>query len=83
MGYFAFVRRDAARRYHATLPDFPDCIVEAERLDTLEAAIRGAVQGAAAGGGWPPPTRLEALPRPPDGAEGYWLMVDVDGPGVE
>ena len=77
MGYFAFVRRDTARRYHASLPDFPGCTAEAEHLDALEAAVRDAVIPCARAAGWPPPTGLEALPRQPDDHDGFWLMVEV------
>jgi hypothetical protein len=78
MGYFAFVRRDADRRYHATLPDFPGCRVEAGRIDALQAAIGDALRDIALRSGWPVPTRLEALPPQVDGHDGYWLMVEVD-----
>ena len=40
LAYFAFVRRDEQRRYHAVLPDFPGCRALAERLDLLDDAIR-------------------------------------------
>ncbi|MGY4515429.1 type II toxin-antitoxin system HicB family antitoxin [Lysobacter sp. HA18] len=80
-GYFAFVRRDAQHRYHATLPDFPGCTAEAERLSALTQAIREAVQAQARTSGWPTPTRLEALPRQVDDHEGYWLMVEMSAAG--
>lgn len=75
--YFAFVRRDDARRYHATLPDFPDCRAEVERLADLAEAIRAAVQACDRPDSWPPPTSLERLPRQEADHEGYWLLVDV------
>lgn len=78
MGYFAFVRRDASRRYHATLPDFPGCRAEAARLADLAEAVRSAVLEHAGKLGWPPPTRLEQLPRQDSDHDGYWLMVDVE-----
>lgn len=77
-GYFAFVRRDAERRYSATLPDFPGLTVHASQLAELPAAVRESI--AEHSGTWalPPPTRQEALPRQPDDHEGYWLMVELD-----
>ena len=81
MGYFAFVTRDAARRYHATLPDFPGCAVEVRRVDALDAAIRAALQARVDGGAWPVPTRLEQLPRLGDDHDGYWLMVEAGPAG--
>lgn len=77
MGYFAFVRRDSERRYHATLPDFPGCAVEVARLDKLDAAIRTAARACVNGGDWPVPTRLEQLPRQDADHDGYWLMVEI------
>ena len=77
MGYFAFVRRDAARRYHASIPDFPGLEVEAERLDLLGTAVRDAIIRQARVDGWPAPTGLEALPRQPDDHDGFWLMVET------
>ncbi|WP_162301459.1 type II toxin-antitoxin system HicB family antitoxin [Cognatilysobacter segetis] len=77
MGYFAFVRRDADRRYHATLPDFPGCSVDATRLDALADAIRDAMRACVDGGEWPVPTRLEQLPRQDADHDGYWLMVEA------
>lgn len=75
--YFAFVRRDEARRYHATLPDFPGCAAEADGFETLSGRIRDAVFAHARSHGWPPPTRQEALPRQADDHDGFWLMVDL------
>lgn len=75
--YFAFVRRDAARRYHATLPDFPGCAVDADTLAALIREIRESIRAQARSGGWPTPTRLESLPRAAGDHEGYWLMVDA------
>ncbi|WP_133499864.1 type II toxin-antitoxin system HicB family antitoxin [Cognatilysobacter terrigena] len=75
-GYFAFVRRDADRRYHATLPDFPGCTAEADTLEALTSAVRETVREQARSTGWPAATRLEALPRAPGDHEGFWLMVD-------
>ena len=76
-GYFAFVRRDDERRYHATLPDFPGCTAQADRLAALNRAIRDAVLPQVRTSGWPAPTRLEALPRQPGDHDGFWLMVDL------
>ncbi|WP_162823788.1 type II toxin-antitoxin system HicB family antitoxin [Lysobacter sp. TY2-98] len=80
-GYFAFVRRDAERHYHATLPDFPGCSAQAERLVALNRAVREAVMQHVRTAGWPVPTRLEALPRQPDDDDGFWLMVDITPDG--
>jgi hypothetical protein len=77
MGYFAFVRRDAARHYHATLPDFPGLAADAARLDVLGDAIRDAVVAHVASGPWPTATRLEQLPRQHGDHDGYWLMVEA------
>lgn len=82
MGYFAFVRRDGSRRYHATLPDFPGCRAESERLDGLADAVRSAVRAQAPAGRWPKPTALEKLPRQESDHDGYWLMVEI-GPETD
>ena len=76
-GYFAFVRRDAERRYHATLPDFPGCAVAVAGLAALDHAVREAMHAHVGHGDWPVPTRLEQLPRQADDADGYWLMVEA------
>jgi len=76
-GYFAFVRRDAARRYRAELPDFPGCRVDCERVAELASALREAIVRQAATSGWPAPTRQEKLQSPPDAHDGYWLRVDA------
>lgn len=76
MGYFAFVRRDAARRYHATLPDFPGVEASAERIGALPDAVRAAIARHLGGRPPPPPTRLESLPRVTGDADGYWLLVE-------
>lgn len=78
MGYFAFVRRDGSRRYHATVPDFPGCRAEADRLDGLADAVRAAVRSHAHSGNWPAPTSLEKLPKQESDHDGYWLVVEVD-----
>ena len=77
-GYFAFVRRDAARRYHASVPDFDGCSVDCDRVGDVADAVRAAIRAEARRVGWPPPTSLEKLPRQPDDHDGYWLMVEVD-----
>jgi hypothetical protein len=77
MGYFAFVRRDAARHYHATLPDFPGVEVDVDGFEALDEAIRDAVVAHVAGGAWPVPTRLEQLPRQAEDHDGYWLMIET------
>lgn len=80
--YFAFVRRGPDGHYDAVLPDFPDCAVQADDLETLVARLRECLRAqlAAREHAWPRPPRLSGLPVRIDGREGYWLQVDVGTP---
>lgn len=80
MRYFAFITRDADKRYHATLPDFPGCRAHARSIATLPPAIVKAVEAACGTGlraaRMPAATAATALPVPDHAHDGYWLLVD-------
>jgi len=81
MRYFAFITRDAGKRYHATLPDFPGCRAHARSLASLTPAILKAIEAAIGerlhSGCLPDATAATALPVPDHAHDGYWLQVDL------
>lgn len=80
MRYFAFITRDADKRYHATLPDFPGCRAHARTIATLPPAIVKAVRtacGTLREERLPEATAATSLPVPDDAHDGYWLLVDL------
>ncbi|TZF89855.1 type II toxin-antitoxin system HicB family antitoxin [Cognatilysobacter lacus] len=79
MQYFAFVERDANRRYSITLPDFPGCVTEATSLSGITDAAQQAVSVHLARCVTPlgKPLRAEMLPPSFDTREGYWMLVDM------
>ncbi|GHA84047.1 type II toxin-antitoxin system HicB family antitoxin [Cognatilysobacter bugurensis] len=80
MHYYAFVTRDADKRYRAELPDFPDCLAQAHSLAALPPAIVATVRRHAdAQRHWTLPfaTPFGALPRMADALDGFWISVDL------
>jgi len=79
MQYFAFIERDAQRRYSITLPDFPGCVTDAGSLSAITDAAQQAVSVHLASCVTPlgKPMRAEMLPPSFETREGYWMLVDL------
>lgn len=79
MQYFAFIERDAERRYSITLPDFPGCVTAAPALADVTDAAQLAVSRHLAECVVPlgKPMRSEMLPPSFETREGYWMLVDL------
>lgn len=79
MQYYAFIERDAERRYSITLPDFPGCNTHAGKLGDITDAAREAVAVHLARCVTPlgRPMRAETLPPSFEAREGYWMLVDL------
>lgn len=77
MNYLAFVQRDAAGAYVATLPDFPGCSATAPSWLQLEAAIRAAVRAHVDAHltAVPDPTPIEALDEDSAPPDSCWMKV--------
>lgn len=77
MQYLAFVQRDAAGAYIATLPDFPGCSATAPSWLQLEAAIRAAVRAHVDAHliAVPDPTPIEALDEDSAPPDSCWMKV--------
>ena len=79
MQYYAFIERDAERRYSITLPDFPGCATRAASLREIDTAAQQAVSVhlASCVTPLPRPMRAETLPPSFEAKEGYWMLVDL------
>jgi predicted RNase H-like HicB family nuclease len=80
MRYFAFITRDAEKRYRAELPDFPGGIVWADSLAQLPQATADMVERYLGGLQlWrlPAPTATPNLPLMSDALDGFWLLVEL------
>lgn len=77
MQYLAFVQRDAAGAYVATLPDFPGCSATAPSWLQLEAAIRAAVKVHVDAHllPVPDPTPIESLTEDSAPPDSCWMKV--------
>ena len=79
MQYYAFIERDAERRYSITLPDFPGCTTQAGSLREIDDAAQKAVSVHLTTCVTPlaKPMRAETLPPSFEAREGYWMLVDL------
>jgi predicted RNase H-like HicB family nuclease len=79
MQYLAFVERDGAGAYRATLPDFPGCVAAAASWLQLEGAIRHAVleHVEQRDAPFPSPTPIELLNEESGPPNSCWMLVSL------